>query len=215
MTPNITLTFAPSPQLRVFRLQVNLPYRTEDVIAELENENWVPPVETSMWPEHKWTAVRFKVCPPSAHSKILWQISNFFSSDELKRQIVNYLFEHIPGFDVEYMMNADQMCNKTIFHGEFTKDMPGFVNVMHTDYRLLVATGMVYFSTIDNPDISSYFYTSAQRDNPFRMSTEFGGGWFHANGNDTYHEGWNRTDQVRYSCLLGLTLNVTPVASRS
>ena len=32
--------------------------------------------------------------------------------------------------------------------------------------------------------------------------------WY-LNYHNTWHEGWNRTDQVRYSGLLGLTINVT------
>ena len=215
MDNEISLSLDTTDRLRVFRLRLNVPFTHEQLLAELENEAWVPPVETSMYPGHEWTAVRFKCCPPSPHSTLLNKLNYFFSIDSTKRQLVDLMFKHIPGFDVDYMMSAEELASCTILHGEFTKDMPGFVNKIHTDYRKLVATGMVYFSNQDDPGLSTYFYTSEQRDNPLRMETDFCHGWWHANGNNTYHDGLNNTNQTRYSCLLGLTLNVTPAASRS
>lgn len=214
MNNHISLTLEPTEHMRVFKLCLKVPFTHTQIQTELEKENWVAPVETSRYPGHEWTAVRFKLCPPGQQSTLLNQLNYFFSNEQTKTQLINSMFQHIPGFDVDYMMSAEELARCTILHGEFTKDMPGFVNKLHTDYRKLVATGMVYFSAQDDANLSTVFYTSAQRENPLRMPTDFCHGWWHANGNDTYHEGWNHTQTTRYSCLLGLTLNVTPAPSR-
>lgn len=122
------------------------------------------------------------------------------------------MFDHIPDLAWEYDCNVKSMFEQTRLHAEFSKDVPGFVNCLHTDYRKLVATGMIYFCEFDDPDLSTVFYDTFDRLNPLRMVTGFGKGWWHANGNDTWHEGWNRSYHDRYSCLLGLTLNVVPAS---
>jgi len=161
----------------------------------------VAPVGHNPWPN-----TRYKCLRPQWKHKALTAVSRYFGSVEFKRQAIDWMYQEYHGIDVTWGMSADEMCRRSRTHIEFTKDMPGFVNDIHTDYRQLIATGMVYFSEHDTPDLSSYFYTDQNRSNPTRITTAFGDGWWHMNNYDTWHEGWNRTDQVRYSGLLGLTI---------
>lgn len=200
-----------APKWKVTRLHVDLPFSQADLLSELEQEDWVNPSVINNLGNDNWGGVRFKCMQPKPEHHNMLQLHDFFQSDELKRRLVNWMYETDPSMTWDWEWTPDQMCTHTKLHGEFSKDMPGFVNVMHTDYRKLVATGMVYFSCTDDDRLSTVFYDTQDRDNAVRMTTNFGDGWWHSNGNNTWHEGWNKTDQVRYSALLGLTLNIAPI----
>ena len=190
----------------VSELKLELPFDRAQIIQELENENWVPHGEVAPVGHNPWPNTRYKCLRPQWENQALTAISRYFGSVAFKRQAINWMYQEYHGIDVTWGMSAEEMCRKSRTHIEFTKDMPGFVNDIHTDYRQLIATGMIYFSEHDTPDLSSYFYTDQNRSNPTRITTAFGDGWWHMNNYDTWHEGWNRTDQVRYSGLLGLTI---------
>ena len=101
-----------------------------------------------------------------------------------------------------------RMSQNTILHAEFSKDMPGFENGIHCDMRRLVGTGLIYLTDRDNPDLASAFYDHPDRHNPHRVETGYGVGWVHSNDWNTWHDGWNRTNETRYSILLALTLQL-------
>jgi hypothetical protein len=190
----------------VSELKLELPFDRAQIIQELDSEAWVPHGEVAPVGHNPWPNTRYKCLRPQWKHKALTAVSRYFGSVEFKRQAIDWMYQEYHGIDVTWGMSADEMCRRSRTHIEFTKDMPGFVNDIHTDYRQLIATGMIYFSDHDTPDLSSYFYTDQNRSNPTRMTTAFGDGWWHMNSYDTWHEGWNRTDQVRYSGLLGLTI---------
>ena len=190
----------------VSKLHLRMPFSYEDIIAELENEEWKPHGEVAPVGHNPWPGSRYKVLNPKWENQRLVSISNYFRSNDFKRQSIDWMYDNYPGTDVAWGMDRDTMFRQSETHIEFTRDMPGFVNALHTDYRKLIATGMIYFSNQDSEDLSSYFYRTEQRDDPVRMTTNFGDGWWHLNGHYTWHEGWNRTDSVRYSGLLGLTI---------
>jgi len=190
----------------VSELKLELPFDRAQIIQELDSEDWVPHGEVAPVGHNPWPNTRYKCLRPQWKHQALTAVSRYFGSVEFKRQAIDWMYQEYHGIDVTWGMGADEMCRKSRTHIEFTKDMPGFVNDIHTDYRQLIATGMIYFSDHDTPDLSSYFYTDQNRSNPTRMTTAFGDGWWHMNNYDTWHEGWNRTDQVRYSGLLGLTI---------
>jgi len=96
----------------------------------------------------------------------------------------------------------------TQLHAEFTKDLPGFENGVHCDMRRLAATGMVYLCNGDDPEIASAFYDHPDKWSPQRVTTGYGLGWVHSNDWNTWHDGWNRSDQTRYSILRALTLKL-------
>jgi hypothetical protein len=195
-------------------MQIDLPFTYEELLADLENENWINPSVENNLGNDNWGATRFKVMHPKKEHKLLRSLHHFFNSDEFKRVFVEELYNNDPGFDFDWEWTPEEMCNHTMIHGEFSKDLPGFYNDLHTDYRKLVGTGLVYWAKANNPDVCSVFYDSREKISPVVMTTDFGHGWMHGNCNDTYHEGWNRTDRPRYSSLIGLTLNVTPVSKR-
>ena len=193
----------------VSQLKLDMSWERAQVIAELENEEWVPHGMVAPVGHNPWPNTRYKCLRPKWENQTLITLSEFFRGEKFRRQAIDWMYQEYHGIDVTWGMSADEMFRRSRTHIEFTRDMPGFVNDIHCDYRQLIATGMIYFSDTDSPDISTYFYTTKDRAEPLRMPTKFGDGWWHMNYHNTWHEGWNRTDQVRYSGLLGLTINVT------
>ena len=208
------ITFETTPKWKVSTFKVDLPFTYDDLIVELENENWVNPSEFNNLANDNWTGARSKIMSPKLEHRHMWALKRFFSSDELKIQLINRLYEADPAMEYDWEWTPEEMAEHTLLHGDFTRDVPGFQNPIHTDFRKLVATGLVYWSKEDDPNLSSYFYDDPYgKTNPVRMPTNFGHGWLHNNGNNTYHDGRNDTNQMRYSTLIGLTLNITPLTS--
>lgn len=176
----------------------------EEIIAELEKEQWNPYGQETKIDHDIWQGYRYKVHRPI--SPMLQQISNYFRGDQAKQLVIDALFQHKKGFTVTWGMTPEMMMRNTELHVEFTKDRPGFECGIHCDYRLLVATGLIYLSDSDNINHATVFYDNPKRENPLPIPSGFGQGWFHANDWNTWHDGWNRTTKDRYSMLLGLTL---------
>jgi hypothetical protein len=65
---------------------------------------------------------------------------------------------------------------------------------------------MIYLTENDNPDLSTYFYWNGDKDNEIRLTTNFGDGWLHVNDAPNIHTGSNKTQEDRYTILLGLTI---------
>lgn len=201
------ITFDITPKRHNFsQLKVNFPWPLETLIAELEKETWQPyGMETSV--EHNvWTGKRFKCHRPQ--SQILQSIVNYWARDDVRQQVVESLYKEKEMFQVNWQMYPWRMAQNTVLHAEFTKDLPGFENGIHCDMRRLVGTGMIYLVDRDDPNLASGFYDHPNRENEHIVTTGYGMGWFHSNDWNTWHDGWNRTDQVRYSILLGLTLKL-------
>lgn len=211
MSSDYRLEISRTEKDRLAKLKIHFPYTRKDLIDEIEKESWDNPGNINPLGVDLWQAQRAKCMRPKEEHGKVKSLCDWLSSDEIKRTLIDWMFDHIPALSWEYDYDKVSMFNHTLAHSELTRDVPGFVNVLHTDYRKLVATGMIYLTNRDSPDLSTYFYDTMDRQNPVRMTTEFGDGWWHANGNNTWHEGWNRTDQFRYVILLGLTLNVTPI----
>lgn len=197
-------------KFRVATLQCNLPYSYQEILHELENEKWSGQDKIQKVSVNDWDGGRHKLWNPE--SQKLQEIKEFLGSEEWKMQWIEWMFNNIAGIDSDWGWRTPaDMAAHSYSHGEFTKDMPGFVNCLHTDFRPLISTGMIYFSEDDDANLSSYFYDTFQRDNPMRIPTNFGSGWIHLNGNDTWHEGYNKTENIRYSMLLGLTVNIQQI----
>lgn len=205
--PFYPIKIHPTSKYRVASFHIDLPYSHTELVEELEKENWIPHGEIGEVGNNPWPGTRYKVLWPDQGNKKLTELWNYCCSDKLKQTFIDWMYQYIRNISVDWDWRPENMFKSCHLHGEFTKDMPGFVNDIHTDYRKLVATGMIYLTDKDNPDLSTYFCDDLQRTNQFRINTNFGDGWWHANGNDTWHEGWNKTDQVRYSILLALTVN--------
>jgi len=207
----LSMSMSRTDRYQVAKLKLHHPWSFEEIQRDLEQEIWVNPSLDNNLGLDLWKGWRAKCHDPQ--TKTLSAITEFLKSDSLKHQLIGWIYDHLENFHTEYMMDRQELSDCCNLHGELVKDTPGFVNILHTDYRRLAATGMIYLCQYDDPDVSTFFYDSRDRTNPVRMTTEFCDGWWHPNGNDTYHEGWNRTNRFRYSFLIGLTLNVQPLNS--
>jgi hypothetical protein len=188
------------------QLIVNFPWPLEQVIAELEQEQWRPyGMETGV-AHDIWTGKRYKLHRPQG--QILQQIMQYFAQESTRRYVVECLYRDKPNMAVNWQLYPWRMIQNTMLHAEFTKDLPGFENGIHCDMRRLVGTGMIYLCEGNNPNLASAFYSHPDRWSENIVETGYGLGWIHSNDWDTWHDGWNRTDQVRYSILLGLTLRI-------
>jgi hypothetical protein len=98
------------------------------------------------------------------------------------------------------------MFNNTSTFTTFVQDKPGYTTSCHLDNRRIVITGMYYFIEGDDPNQSTYFYTSKDGANELRMPTGFNCGWLMGNLNSTWHLGFNRSNKDRYAILFGLTV---------
>jgi hypothetical protein len=67
---------------------------------------------------------------------------------------------------------------------------------------------MCYFIDGNDPDQGTVFYSDQQKNDPLEMTTGFGKGWMAANTHDSWHMGWNRSQQDRYSILFGIRLKI-------
>lgn len=214
MSFNYQLEIGQTEKNRLSKIKIHFPYSREELLQEIEQEEWNNPGTINPLGVDLWKAQRVKCMHPKEEHLKLKSLCRWLASDKVKQSLIDWMFDQIPALSWEYDYNKQSMFDHTVMHSELNRDIPGFVNVLHTDYRKLVATGMIYLTDYDTPDLSTYFYDTPDRQNPLRMTTEFGDGWWHANGNNTWHEGWNRTDQYRYVILMGLTLNVTLIRNR-
>ena len=92
-------------------------------------------------------------------------------------------------------------------HGELTRDAPGFVQQVHLDSKILIATGMIYLTPYDDVNWTTAFHSSRESDATLQYApSDFGNGWMHMNDWNSWHSGGNRSDQMRYTMLVPLTL---------
>lgn len=187
-------------------LKVTFPWPREELIAELEQQEWRPYGMETAVKHDVWTGKRYKVHRPTTPK--LQEIVNFFRQDSARNYLIECLYRDKPILQTNWQMYPWRMSVNTELHAEFTKDLPGFENGLHCDMRRLVATGVIYLCDENNENLASCFYDTPMRDNPQIVETGYGMGWVHSNDWNTWHDGWNRTDQTRYSILLGLTLKL-------
>lgn len=188
------------------QLRVNFPWTREELLQDFESEDWRPYGEETAVKHDAWTGKRYKVHRPK--SPRLQQISNFFAAKTTKNYVIECLYRDKPILQINWQMYPWRMSMNSVLHAEFTKDLPGFENGIHCDMRRLIATGMIYLADRNDENIASCFYDHPDRHNPCMVETGYGLGWIHSNDWNTWHDGWNRTDRVRYSILLALTLKL-------
>ena len=187
-------------------LRINFPWPREELIAEFEQQDWRPYGMETAVKHDAWTGKRYKVHQPSGEK--MYQIQEFFQRDSTRDYVIESLYRDKPILQINWQMYPWRMSKNTILHAEFTKDLPGFENGIHCDMRRLVATGMIYLNEGDDPSVASAFYSHPERHDEHVVETGYGMGWVHSNDWNTWHDGWNRSDRVRYSILLGLTLKL-------
>ena len=184
----------------IYETEYAFPYDKELLQADLLAEDWVP--DKGAYGQADFS-LRHRLANPA--SPRLTQIMQYFHSDQFKRSIIDQLYSEqwFPGY---WGISPERMFHATTAFGTLTLDKPGFVTGMHLDNRALVASGMCYLIEGDDPDQSTTFYTSAQKEAPLRMTTGWGRGWIAAGMHDAWHDGHNRSTQDRYTVLLGLVI---------
>jgi len=212
MMQDITIEILPQAH-NFSKLIVNFPWPLEELITELEVEDWKPYGMETAVQHDEWSGKRYKCHRPKGQK--LQDIVNYFARDDVREYVVECLYRDKPNMAVNWQMHPWRMTMNTELHAEFTKDLPGFENGIHCDMRRLAGTGVVYLCEGNNPAVASAFYDHPDRWSEQIVTTGYGLGWVHSNDWNTWHDGWNRTDKPRYSILLGLTLKLEHQPSAS
>jgi hypothetical protein len=188
------------------KIKLTTPYSYAQLLAEFEKEEWVNHAD---YEERAGDPHLCRSALPYPKSIILQEIVNYLSSDEVKRKIIDTMYELFPG--IQNMWDGwsnNKMFNSTLWGGQFLKDEPGFIIEPHIDTRLQILTSLVYFIEDNDPKQATVFYTDKNRSDPWTAETGVGVGTLHINDYDVWHEGSNRSDKDRYLMSLGLIVNV-------
>lgn len=187
-------------------LKLTIPYDYATIVKEFESEDWIEHLYST---EKANSGHSNRSVLPNPKSLILKEILKFASSDEIKKNIINQLYQEFPNIKQLWEgWSADKMFSVTSWGGQFLKDSPGFCIEKHLDTRLQIATGLIYFVEDDDPLQSTIYYVDKTGSDPLRISTNFCDGVLHINDYDVWHEGANNSSKTRYLMILGLILNV-------
>jgi len=194
----------------LYSMKLELPYDYNTLIQEFENEPW----ETHS--DRKTTSglagdpysERSGLMTPT--SEILQELVRFVGSTETKQQLIETIYQHQGKYFSSLWegWSKEKVDQYTFWGCIFNRDAPGFHIPVHLDTRLQLATAMIYFVENDDPNQSTYYYTSENQTDPLRIENNFGNGVFHINDHTTWHEGFNRSAKIRYSMICGLLLKV-------
>ena len=185
----------------VYTLQLDLPYSNSEIINVLKKETWEPDI--AGYAQNAFPT-RYRV--PDSRQPVSKEIQSYVEKGNFKRTIIDTLW--LTNFPAIWGVDADRMDTMTYMYGIFTKDLPGYLIRPHTDDRMHVVQGMIYFIEGDDPAQSTVTYTTFEGDDPLRIPTGSGVGYFAANTNNSWHSGQNSSDQDRYSMVFGIRLNL-------
>jgi hypothetical protein len=193
-------------KLRDFVYSVNLDLDVDysRLIEILEKESWVP--DRGAYGQGDFVS-RYYLEWDKISDPVLKDLQDWSCSDSFRRCIIDRLYSE-PAFAGHWSIDPDTMFRITASSGRFLKDLPGFGAGVHLDNRLQVAAGMIYFINGDDADQSTVFYIDQNKNSPLRIHTGHGQGWIAANMHDSWHDGWNRSDQTRYSMILSLGIKI-------
>jgi hypothetical protein len=185
----------------VYTLQFDLPYSNSDIVAELQKEEWQ--ADEAGYAQNAFpTRYRLR----TVTQPILKEIEQHVEHGTFKRDIIDLLWT--TGFPAVWGVDAERMDSMTFIYGMFTKDCPGYFIRPHTEDRMHVLQGMIFFIDGDDPAQSTMAYTTFEGDDPLRIPTGSGVGYFAANLNNSWHSGQNSSKQDRYSMVFGIRLNI-------
>lgn len=196
--------------LGTIKFDIGIPYA--ELISILEQEDWID----VNWRSEAWQggtdwSKRFEVRDFSKNggrgykNNKLNEIIEFLQSEEVHEKAVDLLYSW-PEFFSLWNMDKKTMRDFVFWHAHFHKDVPGYFLGPHTDYRRLVATGLIMLTEHDDPDLSTTFMWKNKVDNALRMTTNYGDGWLHVNTHENIHMGHNKSNKDRYSIMLGMTI---------
>ena len=115
----LTTIFTPIRYL-VSKLHLKMPWTYEEVIAELETEDWKPHGDVAPVGHNPWPGMRYKVLQPRKENQKLTAISKYFNSLKFKRQAIDWMYDNYPGTDVAWGMDRDTMFRQSQTHIEFS-----------------------------------------------------------------------------------------------
>ena len=188
-------------------IKLTLDYDYSTITNELNNEVWVPQGEKQhVGQENNAFYYRWLIQNQNPKSKKLRAIIDYIQSAEVHQLALESLYSFSPQFEGLWGMDLNKMKRFADWHAYYQKDTPGWYLKPHTDYRRLIATGMIYLTEKDDPNLSTYFYWDNKQENEVRLTTNFGDGWLHVNDGPNLHVGMNKSDSDRYSILVGLTI---------
>lgn len=193
---------------RFFLLNIKMHFDHDyhTILAELKKEKWKPQGLVQYTGQENDAFYKRWVIDGDIKSPVLQDIINYIQSEPVHKKAVEHLYSFSPQFEGLWGMPKEKMLRFAQWHAYFQNDKPGFDLKIHTDYRRLVATGLIYLTQDDHPDISTYFYWDNKQENEIRMTTNFGDGWLHVNDAPNYHGGSNKSNEDRYTILVGLTI---------
>jgi hypothetical protein len=185
----------------LYTLQLDLPWTNAEIVQELKQETWDP--DQAGYAQNSFPT-RFRI--RNVQQPKLKDIEQYVEHGGFKQQIIDTLWA--TNFPSIWGVDADRMDRMTFIYAMFTKDCPGYSIRIHTDDRMHVVQGMIYFIDGDDADQSTWSYTTKNGDDPYRVPTGHGAGYFAANTNDSWHTGQNASTQDRYSLVFGIRLNI-------
>ena len=184
----------------LYTLKVDLPCDYNTLVTELQDQPWV--ADEAGYGQNNFET-RYRLREPQG--ELLNNIVRDLEHGTFKQELIAALYsdEFFPGY---WGLTPEKMAETTHLYALYTWDRPGYTIRIHTDDRMHVAQGMIYFIDGDDPDQSTYAYTDREGANPLRVPTGYGCGFLNANLNDSWHTGKNSSNKERYSLMIGLRL---------
>jgi hypothetical protein len=188
----------------VYSVNLDVQINYADIIASLEKETWFP--DQGAYGQADFVS-RYYLEWDKISDPVLRDLQGWACSDSFRRSVINQLYSE-PTFAGYWSIDPETMFRITSSSGQFLKDLPGFGAGLHLDNRLQVAAGMIYFINRDDENQSTVFYSDQEKNLPTRIPTGHGQGWIAANMHNSWHDGWNHSDQPRYSMILSIGLKI-------
>jgi hypothetical protein len=186
----------------LYQLKVELPCDYTTIIHEFQDQPWI--ADQAGYGQDNFDT-RYRLREPT--SELLKDLVRQVEHDTFKKELIAALYSD-PFFPGYWGVTPEKMDQITHLYALYTWDCPGYSIRIHTDDRMHVAQGMIYFINGDDPKQSTYAYTSKEGADPLRVPTGYGCGFVNANLNDSWHTGQNSSNQDRYSLMIGLRLNL-------
>jgi hypothetical protein len=183
-----------TPYNRLLKINFNLDVDRNLLVSLLENE--------TSWISNGGRAFLQKV-----DNKILKSITSCLMDNTVSLNLINEIYKLHPSLKDQWGFDSNEMYQKSLTNVYFCRDLPGHITKIHLDKFRVPFTGMVYLTEKDDKLMSTYFYTDINKNNEFRMTTNYGDGWFQANMHDTWHEGGNNTNDIRYAIIIEIQPN--------
>jgi hypothetical protein len=182
------------------------PYSYQDVIKELEKEEWQDD-ELTLGKSNDGLKNRFQLHEPNG--EILKEIKLYMDSDEVKKLIIKNIYNFFPGIkNIWGNWSEEKMNECSLWGGTFIKDSPGFFISNHLDTRLTIAGLLIYLFKDHNPLKATVFYTDKNFSDAFVPNTSFGNGVLSVNDHDSWHSIHNRSNEHRFLLIHTLMLDV-------